>query len=182
MKPIMRKMSTLILLCGATMLAPHLQAKTESDKAAVNNLPKAFIAAWAKHDGHQLAQIMAPDVDFINVGGDWLQGRENFELYHTRLLSGVFKDSKLAVLDSKVRFLGPKLAVLHWSWIIKGDGGEDKVTHAPRMGIFTMLVQKRGGDWLIVEAQNTNQMAGENPELKGITPPIVFPDATKQSK
>ena len=38
------------------------------------------------------------------------------------------------------------------------------------------------GAWVIVEAQNTNQMAGKNPELKGITPPIVFPDTIKGSK
>jgi uncharacterized protein (TIGR02246 family) len=182
MKSKLHHISALALFSGCFLLAATVHAQTESDKAAVNNLPKAFVAAWAKHDGHQLAQIMAPDVDFINVGGDWLQGRANFELYHTRLLSGIFKDSQLAVLDSKVRFLEPKLAVLHWSWIIKGDGEEDKVTHAPRMGIFTMLVQKRGGEWLIIEAQNTNQMVGENPELKGITPPIVFPDAAKGAK
>jgi hypothetical protein len=38
-----------------------------------------------------------------------------------------------------------------------------------------MVVEKQGGEWLIVEAQNTNWMPGPNPELKGISPPIVFP-------
>jgi hypothetical protein len=31
--------------------------------------------------------------DFVNVGGDWLHGRADFKLYHTRLLSGRFRES-----------------------------------------------------------------------------------------
>ena len=30
-------------------------------------------------------------------------------------------------------------------------------------------------EWLVVVAQNTNWIAGPNPELNGIKPPIVFP-------
>src|SRR6202453_3756364 len=153
----------------------NAEAQTKADEAAVRGVPQAFTAAWARHDGHQLARIMSEDVDFVNVGGDWLHGRSDFELYHTRLLSGPFKQSSLKVLDTAVSFLGPDLAVLHWTWSIKGDGLEDPTTHEPRKGIFTMIVEKRGEDWLIAVAQNTNQMTGPNPELDGIKPPIVFP-------
>jgi hypothetical protein len=47
--------------------------------------------------------------------------------------------SPLKVLEIKVRFLRPDLAVLHWTWSIQGDGLEDPVTHEPRKGIFTMI-------------------------------------------
>jgi len=150
-------------------------AQTKPDEAAVRGVPEAFVAAWARHDGHQLAKIMSEHVDFVNVGGDWLHGRGDFELYHTRLLSGPFKQSSLKVLDTAVSFLRPDLAVLHWTWSITGDGLEDPTTHEPRRGIFTMIVERQGGDWLVAVAQNTNQMTGRNPELDGIKPPIVFP-------
>jgi hypothetical protein len=39
-----------------------------------------------------------------------------------------------------------------------------------------MVVEKRNREWLVVAAQNTNQMAGPNAELNGIKPPIVFPE------
>jgi uncharacterized protein (TIGR02246 family) len=151
------------------------RAQTKSDEAVVRAVPQKFVAAWAKHDGHELAKIMSDKIDFVNVGGDWLHGRADFELYHTRLLSGLFKQSSLRVLDTAVSFLRPDLAVLHWTWSIAGDGMEDPTTHEPRKGIFTMIVERRGGDWLIAVAQNTNQMTGPNPELDGIKPPIVFP-------
>jgi len=159
----------LMLLC----VAAH--AQTAADELAVQRLPQAFAAAWAKHDGHLLAQIMSEDVDFVNVGGDWLHGRADFELYHSRLLSGRFKESRLTPLKTKVRFLRSNLAALHWSWKIEGDRNEDGSLRKPRYGLFTMIVEKRGREWLIVEAQNTNWIPGPNPELKGITPPIGLP-------
>jgi uncharacterized protein (TIGR02246 family) len=152
-----------------------LHAQTKADEAAVRQVPQAFAAAWAKHDGHQLATIMAEDVDFVNVGGDWLRGRADFETYHSRLLSGRFKESTLAPLDVAARFLRPNLAALHWSWRIQGDRNEDLSPRKPRFGMFTMIVEKRGGEWLVVEAQNTNSMPGLNPEMNGIKPPIVLP-------
>lgn len=162
-------------LVAILVLTAYAEAQTKSDQTMVRAVPQAFVAAWARHDGHELAKIMAEDVDFVNVGGDWLHGRRDFELYHTRLLSGPFKQSSLKVLDTAVSFLRPDIAVLHWTWSIQGDGREDPVTHEPRKGIFTMIVERRGGDWVVAVAQNTNQITGPNPQLEGIKPPIVFP-------
>lgn len=150
-------------------------AQTKADEAAVRQVPQAFAAAWAKHDGHQLAMIMSEDVDFVNVGGDWLHGRADFERYHSRLLSGRFKESICTPRDTVVRFLRPDLAILHWSWGIEGDRDEALSLRKPRFGIFTMVVEKRKGNWLVVAAQNTNWMPGPNSEMDGIKPPIAFP-------
>lgn len=163
------------LLVTLLIVPSSAAAQDKADEAAVRNIPHAFAAAWARHDGHQLGRIMAEDVDFVNVGGDWLHGKKDFELYHTRLLSGRFKDSTLTAMDIAVRFLRPDLAVLHWTWKIQGDRNEDGTARKPRFGIFTMVVEKQNGEWLIVESQNTNWMPGPNPELRGINPPIVFP-------
>jgi uncharacterized protein (TIGR02246 family) len=170
MKQLLRKLivSLVVMPCIA-----HAQSK--ADEAAVHGVPQAFSTAWATHDGHQLAQTMAEDVDFVNVGGDWLHGRTDFELYATRLLSGRFKTSILTPLDTSVRFLRPDLAVVHWTWRIEGDLNEDHTPRKPRLGVFVMVVEKRGGEWLTVVAQNTNQMTGPNPELEGIKTPIALP-------
>ncbi len=157
-----------------------VQAQNKADEAAVHNVPQAFAAAWAKHDGHQLAKIMSEDVDFVNIGGDWLKGRADFELYHTRLLSGRFRESTITPLEIAVRFLRPGVAVLHWSWRIQGDRNEDLTPREPRFGLFTMILQKRRGEWLVVVAQNVNWLPGPNPELNGIKPPIVFPNTKEK--
>ena len=74
------------LFCTSLLLiaAAGATAKTKADEEAVRKLPQAFCGAWAKHDGHQLAQMMAEDVDYVNVGALWLHGRSDFEKYHSR--------------------------------------------------------------------------------------------------
>ena len=114
-------------------------------------------------------------MDFVKVGGDWIHGRADFELYHTRLLAGRFKESILTPVDRSVRFLRSDLALLHWSWRIEGERNEDLAPRKPRMSTFTMAVERQSGDWLIVTAQNANFISGPNPELGEIKPPNVFP-------
>ncbi len=152
--------------------------QSKSDEAAVRNIPQAFAAAWAKHDGQQLARIMAENVDFVDVAGDWLRGRADFALYHSRLLSARFRDSTLTPLETSVRFLRPDLAILHWSWRIEGDRNFDLTPRKPRFGLFTMIVEKKGGEWLVAAAQNTNRIPppSPDPEMEGIMPGIVFPE------
>jgi len=174
MKQLLRNLLVALLVVGC---AAHAQTRT--DEAAVQSVPQAFAAAWAKHDGHQLAKIMSDDVDFVNVAAEWLHGRGDFELFHTRLLSGRFKESTLTPLEIKVRFLRPDQAVLHWSWRIEGDQNQDLTSRKPRFGLFTMIVEKRDGVWLVAVAQNTNWTPPPNPdpEMGEIKTAIAFPRA-----
>src|SRR5215510_8061018 len=131
-------------------------AQTNSDEEAVRALPRAFSAAWAEHNGHKLAGIMAEDVDFVTVRGVWLHGRANFEKYHTRILSGRFRDSTSTPLEIRVRFLRPDEAVVHWSWVIEGEKAANGASQPKRFGIMTMIARKVDGYWKVIVAQNTN--------------------------
>src|SRR6266851_5891079 len=113
--------SILLLLLVATS-----NAQSKTDEEAVRNLPLAFCDAWAKHDGHELAKIMADDVDFVTVATTYLRGRADFETFHARLLSGRFKESTITPLQTTVRFLRPDTAVIHWSWKIQDDKNMDE--------------------------------------------------------
>ena len=169
-------MRALCCLLIVLLFVPSIvSGQNEAEDAAVRKIPQSFAMAWNRHNGNELAKIMAADVDFVNVGGDWLHGRSDFEIYHTRLLSGRFNASTLEVLQTDVRLLGCDMAVLHWSWKIQGDKNEDLTPRKPRYGLFTMVAKKESAEWFVIEAQNTNWAPGPNPELKGITPPIVFP-------
>jgi uncharacterized protein (TIGR02246 family) len=175
--PWMRSAAIPLVLAPCLLFAAAAVAQTKADEDAVRNIPQAFAAAWAKHDGQQLSRIMAEDVDFVDVAGDWLRGRSDFALYHTRLLSARFHDAIVTPLQIQVRFLRPGLAVLHWSWRIEGDRNFDMTPRKPRYGLFTMIVEKRSGEWLVTVAQNTNRIPppDPDPEMEGITPGILFP-------
>jgi uncharacterized protein (TIGR02246 family) len=68
------------------LFATGANAQSKADEEAVRKLPQAFCEAWAKHDGHELAKIMADDVDFVTVATTYLHGRSDFERFHSRLL------------------------------------------------------------------------------------------------
>ena len=163
------------------LLAATLNAQTKADEEAARKLPQAFREAWAKHDGHELAKIMADDVDFVTVATTYLHGRADFETFHTRLLSGRFKESTITPLQTTVRFLRPDMAVIHWSWKIEGDKNMDGTARQqPRYGMMTMVAEKRSGTWLVAVAQNTNAALGLPPELQDIKTPIPIPGADQK--
>ena len=151
------------------------RADKRRDERELHRLPATFCAAWARHDGHDLAKMMADDVDFVTVGATWLHGRRDFEKYHTRLLSGRFKESANTPLKIAVRFLTPRSALVHWSWSIQGDRNADGSMRPQRFGLMTMLAEKRAGIWQVVAAQNTNGAPSAPPEGEGIVSPIAIP-------
>jgi uncharacterized protein (TIGR02246 family) len=166
----------IIFFLGFLAASTNTIAQTKADEEAVRKLPQAFCDAWAKHDGHELAKIMADDVDFVTVATTYLHGRADFEKFHGRLLSGRFKESTLTPLQTTVRFMRPDMAVVHWSWKVEGDKNFDGIRRQePRYGMMTMVAEKRSGTWLVVVAQNTNAMLGIPPELQDIKTPIPIP-------
>ena len=168
--------SLLFAALALSIAAAPLGAQTKADEEAVRKLPQAFADAWAKHDGHELAKIMADDVDFVTVGATWIHGRADFEKYHTRLLSGRFKESSTTLLQTEVRFLRPDIAVVHWSWTMVGDKNPDGSARDRRYGMMTMVAEKRNGAWLVVASQNDNSFPGLPPEFEGIKSPMPMPD------
>src|SRR5258708_35103119 len=98
------------------LLVATSNGKSKTDEETVRNLPLAFCDAWAKHDGHELAKIMADDVDFVTVATTYLRGRADFEEFHVRLPSGRFREATLIALKTTVHFLRPEMAAVHWRW------------------------------------------------------------------
>jgi uncharacterized protein (TIGR02246 family) len=165
---------SMLVLAGSSA-----SAQTNSDEEAVRALPRAFSAAWAEHNGHKLARIMAEDVDFVTVRGVWLQGRANFEKYHTRILSGRFRDATNTPLEIRVRFLRPDEAVVHWSWVIEGEKGADGSPQPTRVGIMTMVARKTDKGRKVIVAQNTNGGPSVT-EADDLDLPIRLPKAAPQ--
>jgi uncharacterized protein (TIGR02246 family) len=148
--------------------------QAQLDEEAVHNLPYAFCTAFKRHDGHQLAQMVADDIDFVTVGATWLHGKPDFEKCHTRLLNGRFHRMTLEPLQVAVRFIRPDIAIVHWSWTGAGDKNPGGTARQRRYGMMTMVVEKRIGSWLVVASQNDDSFPGLPPEFEGITHRFQF--------
>ena len=168
-------MKLLLLAPGVLALAVASSsfAQSKADTDLLRAIPDQFSAAWARHDGHELAKLMSPDIDFVNVGAIWLRGRD-FETYHSRILTGRMKNSTLSPVEVAVGFLRADLATVRWSWKDQGDVDSAGAPMPPRYGLMTMIAEKRAGHWLVVAAQNTN--AGPpRAEAADLRSPIAVP-------
>jgi hypothetical protein len=70
------------LLSLFVVVIPPAKTQTKADEEAVPKLPQAFSDAWIKHDGHELAQMTAGDVDFVTVATTYLHCRSDVEKFH----------------------------------------------------------------------------------------------------
>jgi uncharacterized protein (TIGR02246 family) len=168
----------LLLMLGLATSGPVSQPR--GDEEALRQLPQSFARAWAKHDAHEMAKLMADDIDFVTVGATWLHGRQDFETYHMRVLTGRFKDATFTPLDMAVRFLRRDLAAVHFNWTVQGDREADGKPRPQRYGMMVMVAEKRAGKWLVSLAQNTNYMPGAPPELGEIKTPLPRPDGNQK--
>jgi len=133
-------------------------------------LAEAWMAAWNAHDMDAAAELFAPDVEFVNVAGLWLRGREEFLDHHRRIHAMQMRNSRLAHLATSIRSIRDDLALIHLEWLMEGDRERDGAPRAaPRRGIFTWLAAREDdGVWRIIAAHNTNLSDHIRHRLSGV--------------
>jgi len=148
-----------ILLVVILWIAIPAAAQTKGnakDQEALMSIAQKWQDAWNQHDMKALAALVAENVDFITVGGTWLKSQKNFEEHHAIRHQMQFKESIWITKNAKVKFVKPDVAVVHVNWGMRGDKDPDGTTRQPRDGIFTWMLEKKKGRWLIIASQNTN--------------------------
>lgn len=157
----MKTLQMILLVCVCAGLPLRAQDEDRvADRSAIEALGKRWQEAWNRHDMDALAMLMAEDVDFVTVSGPngWLKGRAQLREDHSQKHRTRFKDSVWTTKEMHIKFLRPDLALARVLWSTTGD----KVRHIkhgePREGIFTWVVEKRAGKWLIIASQNTESM------------------------
>ncbi len=103
-----------------------------------------------------LSGLLEGEGDFVTVTGHWLKGRREFREWHDLLHSTMFKHSTFTVLGTTAKFIRRDVALTHVKWRIEGDFSEDGTPRQPRKGIFTQVLVKKKGRWLILASHNTN--------------------------
>ena len=156
-----------MILLTAILAGPALQAGQNPDETEIRAVEMGLQEAWNRHDMKAWANLFTEDADFVNVVGWWWKGRAEIEKKHTAIHAYIFRDSTLTIDEVHTRFLTPEIAVVHILWSLTGNKNPDGSDGQPRKGIFTQVLQKRNGKWLIAAAQNTDS----RPEV----PPVMGP-------
>jgi conserved hypothetical protein len=140
---------------GVNMTDAH---ETTRSQRAAEVLADCWQRAWNAHDMQSAGELLAPDADFVNVGGRWLRGRSEFVDYHVRLHEMQMRNSTWSNLALTVRELSADVALAHLEWRIEGDRDPDGLKREPRRGVFTWVLAMEGNAGLIAAAHNTNRM------------------------
>ena len=156
--------SLLIIMFLLALAVQPVRTQTEenaADRKTIEAISARFQDTWNRHDMDGLASLVAEDVDFVTVVGvrGWQKGRKEFKEGHAAVHKTFFKDSVLTVKETHVKFIRPDIAIARVLWETKGDVVPDRKPGEPREGIFTWVVEKRGGKWLIIASQNTENKA-----------------------
>lgn len=146
----------LLPILFALTVVSSASAQSKVDEAAIRKLAERWEPAWNQHDMHALAALFTVDADFVNVGARHWKGRGEIEAQHAARLKQ-FIESIWTTQEISVQFLTPRIALVHVAWALKGDKDPDGTQREPREGLFTWVVIKTSGEWLIRSAQNTNR-------------------------
>lgn len=156
-RPLIRRAAGLFVCAAlAVQLASAQSAGPAGMPDAVKRLAADWEGAWNRHDVGALASLVAEDVDFVTVGGAWLKGQARFAEHHAAHHRTQFAGSVWSTRGVHVKTRGPRMAVAHVEWALKGDRDPGGTPRQPSRGIFTWLVERRSGRWLITAAQNTD--------------------------
>lgn len=145
-------------LSCATATSPPTTTNV-ADREAVETVIRNFETAWNRHDMTSFANLFAEDADFVNVIGARWVGRAAIQEAHAASHASFFRNSRLSIGDSTIRFLKPDVAVARSYWRLTGHTAPSGEAAAPRQGILTNVLVRSGGTWHIVVSQNTDVVA-----------------------
>jgi len=131
-----------------------------TDTSKVTGVVNAFAAAWNRHDMEAFAQLFAADAEFVNVVGLWWKGRAEIRQAHEVTHASMFKNSRLTILDTSMRFPLPQLAIARSRWRLEGHVGPDGQALPARTGILLNVLTVDDGSWAIIDSQNTDVVEG----------------------
>ena len=130
--------------------------KQINDDVGVNAVVHGFEDAWNRHDMDAFALLFATDADFVNVSGMRWVGRDAIKQQHAASHATIFKSSTLKIGNTTVRFLKADVATTRSVWTLSGITSETGQIASIRTGIFTNVLERIDGHWLIVLTQNTD--------------------------
>lgn len=122
--------------------------------------PAAFAAAWATRDGDAVGALFIEEADFVNVVGLWWRHRKDIAKAHDYALKSFFAQTDLRPGVVRVRQLGPEHAVVHCRFHLSGQRAPDGSRAGDRQTVMSFVLERQGGCWLAVSAQNTDVVPG----------------------
>ena len=130
----------------------------ESPKAEVLQLVDEMQKSWNAHDAKAYTESFAEDAEFTTVFGNVNRGKKTIEEGHAFVFTRMFKNSRVTIRDTAVRFIKPGVVSVHIRWSMTGATQPDGTPWKERKGILAWIVVNQNQRWEIVEAINSETL------------------------
>jgi uncharacterized protein (TIGR02246 family) len=124
-------------------------AGNAAGERAIQEIVAALEGAWNRHDARGFVASFAEDADFTNVFGMHMKGRAAIEKIHETIFKTMFKDSRLSVTETRVRFLRPDLTAVDVLWAMSGARDPQGREWPDRRGLMNLIASEKRGTWSI---------------------------------
>ena len=135
---------------GLARAAAADESMSSSDEAAIKDVVAGFSNAWNTHDAHAMCVSIAEDVEWVNWRGEPLGTRKDVEDEHAKLFADLYRNTQRTDTVKSIRRISPDLAVVDDYWTMTGARKRDGSEWPYRAGLYTFLMAKRDGRWIII--------------------------------
>jgi uncharacterized protein (TIGR02246 family) len=132
------------------------KSSISSDENAIRAVVAEFESGWNRHDAKAMFTSFADSTDFVNWRGMWWTGHAEVEAQHAAIHARNMKESKLTVLETRVRFVRPDVAVARVRWRLEGGKDRAMKPSGTRTGLLMQVLTRENGTWLVQATQNTD--------------------------
>lgn len=135
----------------------------QKDEEAIRKVILDGIEAFNRHDAKAGTVFFTEDADFVTVYGRWSRGAAEIERSRKERFETALKEAKIKLLDLRVRFIKPDVAIAHETHELSGMSGPkgEKMPTLRELSIRVLLKQQ--GKWLITAFHNTVVRPPESP-------------------
>jgi uncharacterized protein (TIGR02246 family) len=126
------------------------ESSNSKDDAAIKQIVADFSNGWNTHDAHSMCVSLADKLEWVNWRGEALGTREAVEKEHAELFADLYKNSHRTDEVKSINYLNPDLAVVDDYWSMTGAKKRDGSDWPYRAGLYTFLMAKRNGRWLVI--------------------------------
>ena len=135
---------------GPERAAAADESMNSPDEAAMKQVVAEFSNGWNTHDAHAMCVSIAEDVEWVNWRGEPLGTRKDVEEEHAKLFADLYKNTQRTDTVKSIRHISADLAVVDDYWTMTGARKRDGSEWPYRAGLYTFLMAKRGGRWIII--------------------------------
>jgi uncharacterized protein (TIGR02246 family) len=128
--------------------------KHSKDEDIIRRFLLERIEAFNRHEGPQAA-VYTSDADFVNVYGMWRKGPAEIEGRQKERMETVLKNAKITLIDLRIRFVRPDVAIVHQKHEMSGMLDAEGRTMPPHQELGIRVMVKEHGQWLTTAFHNT---------------------------